>query len=104
MGRKFGEASSGEPVDVSKVLDCDAWQQLLLFVGDGALVSVGTTRDRGAVSVTVTVNGEWERTYVRDSEQLTLWVEDATEAVREALEEARPSAERPKRRKGLRSL
>lgn len=91
-------------MDLNKVLDCDAWQQLLLFVSEGALVSVGTTRDRGTASVTLTIDGEWERVYARDSEQLTLWVDDITPVVREALASSTPPPERSKRRKGLRGL
>lgn len=61
----------------------------------GALISVGASRDRGAISVTVTVGGEWDREWFRTEEELIDWLKEAVVVVR-AME---PSPSQPSRRK-----
>jgi len=56
-------------VDVGTVLDASAWEYVVSIVTSGALVSLGRTRDGGAVSVTVTINGEYEREWCRQAEE-----------------------------------
>lgn len=101
----FDGGGGGSPVDVAAVLDSKGWEGLLECVALGALVALGTTRDGGALGVTVTVDGRWRRGYFRDGEELTSWVAEAVPAVRKALDSppAASSARgpRPRRSKGL---
>lgn len=101
----FEGAGGGQPVDVAAVMDCDGWAGLLECVALGALVALGTTRDGGALGVTVTVDGRWRREYFRSGEDLTSWVAEAVPAVRSAVagsQSASPVARpRQRRSKGL---
>lgn len=95
-----GSKSAG-PVDVVKTLDSKAWEQLQLFISEGALVSMGLTADGGALGVTITVDGDWDREYFRDSDELALWVEESAAAILEACAaktRAASSARRKRRR------
>lgn len=85
MSDWFEGGGNGSPVDVTKLLDTDATGVLWEMVQAGALVSLGTTSDGGALGITVTVDGRWRRTYVRDSEDLATFVSEAGPAVRAAL-------------------
>lgn len=101
----FDGGGGGSLVDVAAVMDSDGWAGLLECVALGALVALGTTRDGGALGVTVTVDGRWRRQYFRDGEELTAWVAEAVPAVRSAVG-ALPSASaaprpRQRRSKGL---
>lgn len=93
MSDWFDEARGGARVDVPALLDSSGGAALAELVGSGALVSMGLTRDGGALGVTVTVDGRWRREYFRDGEALTDWVAEALPAVRAAVEDARGSAE-----------
>lgn len=101
----FDGAGGGKPVDVAAVMDCDGWGGLLECVALGALVALGTTRDGGALGVTVTVDGRWRREYFRDGADLTSWVAEAVPAVRRAVEGLPPASSDPaprrRRSKGL---
>lgn len=88
---------NGSPVDVAALLDHEAWGAVLEMVGLGALVSLGTTSDGGALGITVTVDGRWRRTFVRDSDDLANFVSEAMPSVRAACE-ARSSSSVPRRR------
>lgn len=100
MGDWFdGGRGAGSAVDVPALLDSKGGAGLLELVGFGALVSMGLTSDRGALGVTVTVDGRWRREYFRDAEELGVWVAEALPAVRAACEEAdASSADRQRRR------
>jgi len=76
----------GSPVDVLALLDSEAWAELLGLVQVGALLSLGTTSDGGALGITLTVDGRWRRTYVRDADDLATLVAEAVPAVRAACE------------------
>lgn len=98
----FDGAGSGNAVDAAEILTGLAAQGITELVNAGALVSVGTTRDGGALGVTVTVDGRWRREYFRDAEALALWIGEALPAVQEAAGTVRPSAatdQRPRRRR-----
>lgn len=69
--------SSGGHADVSGVLDPAVLDAVVRLVGRGALVSIGTTRDLGAVGVTVTYDGSWRREYFRDATELSSWLSGA---------------------------
>ncbi len=101
----FDSGGSGRRVDTAAVLDGAGWAGLVECVALGALVALGTTRDGGALGVTVTVDGRWRREYFRDSEDLTSWVSEALPAVRSALEALPPASSEPaKRRQRTRGL
>lgn len=101
----FDGGNGGSQVDAAAVLDCDGWSGLLEVVQLGALVAIGTTRDGGALGVTITVDGRWRRGYFRDGVELTDWVAEAVPAVRKATEAAQAasavSGNGQRRRRGL---
>ncbi len=99
-----GGGASGSKVDVPALLDSDAGGALGELVALGALVSLGTTRDGGALGVTVTVDGRWRREYFRDSESLALWMSEALPAVRVAVAAVTASAAPGGRGRRLRGL
>lgn len=104
MGDWLDEGGSGTPLDVPALFDSAVPDGLALLVGTGALVSLGVTRDGGALGVTVTVDGRWRREYFRESEDLVSWLSEAVPAVREAVQAASASSGRgsgQRRRKGL---
>jgi hypothetical protein len=99
----FDAGGSGARVDVPALLDADeVLVGLFGMVQSGALVSLGTTGDGGALGVTVTVDGRWRREYFRDTDELRSWLAEAGPAVRAACEAA--SSARPKRERSRRGL
>jgi hypothetical protein len=92
------------PLDVPALLDSAGGQAIGDLVATGALVSLGLTRDGGALGVTVTVDGRWRREYFRDADGLQLWMAEALPAVRQATEALAASAgprSRQRRSRGL---
>lgn len=79
------------------VLDATFLELLVELVELGALISVGASRDKGAVKVTVTVGGEWDAEWFRTDEELHLWLKQAVLVV-QALEI--PPSNASRRRKG----
>lgn len=104
MGDWFDDGGSGQQVDVAAVFDGNSLPALLAVVQLGALVSLGTTSDGGALGVTVTVDGRWKRTYVRRGEELEDWLSEALPAVRAAVEATSASSAPRGRRRGARGL
>jgi hypothetical protein len=100
----FDGGGRGSAVDVPSLLDSDGGGALLELVGSGALVGLGLTRDRGALGVTITVDGRWRREYFRDADELQLWMAEAVPAVMAALERLAASSEPGRRSKGRRAL
>lgn len=80
-GGLFGERTTTGPIDVAAFFDSDIVLRLWDIVSLGCLVSVGTTRDRGAVSITITKDGEYEREYFRRSDEASDWLVHATHAL-----------------------
>ena len=77
---------SGSSVDVVGIFTADgATKALLEMVEAGALVSLGTTSDGGALGITVTVDGQWRREYVRTEDELNLYLAEAVPGVVELL-------------------
>lgn len=99
MSDWFDNTGRGSPVDVAAVMDSGAPECLWRLVAGGALVSVGTTSDGGALGVTVTLDGRWRREYFRDSEELTSWLLEAAAAVDGARAAAPPAASTARRRR-----
>jgi hypothetical protein len=77
----FSATKSGKVCDLSDLLDATTTEYLRDCIAGGALVSVGTTRDGGACSVTVTHDGEFRREYFTDSEEIHSFLKAAAEAV-----------------------
>lgn len=88
---------NGKAVDVAKVMDSAAPEALWELVQLGALLSLGTTSDGGALGVTVTVDGRWRREYFRDSEDLLSWLAEAVPAIRELVGDT-PASSAPRKR------
>jgi len=86
MHEWFTSGASGSPVDVAALLDSKALDSLGSIVQCGALVGLGTTRDGGALGVTITVDGAYRREYFRDAEELCAWLDVAQAVVREIWE------------------
>jgi hypothetical protein len=80
----FDDASTGgSPVDVEAMFDSSALDSLWECVGRGAMVSIGTSRDGGALSVGVTCSGKLKREWFRESDALKDWMARAANAVGE---------------------
>jgi hypothetical protein len=77
----FSDGGAAAPADVPAFFDSDVPQLVGELVSLGVLVSIGTTRDRGAVSITVTNDGHWRREYFRASSDATDWLRLAVAAV-----------------------
>jgi hypothetical protein len=77
----FDDGGTGSPVDVPALLDSEVPALMGRCCQAGALVSMGTTSDGGAMSITVTLDGRWKRQYFRDAEEAITWLGQAAEAV-----------------------
>lgn len=77
----FDDGGQGSPVDVPALLDSAVPALVGRCIVAGALVSMGTTSDGGAMSITVTLDGRWKRGYFRDTEEALDWLTGAAEAV-----------------------
>lgn len=77
----FDDAGNGSPVDVPVVMDSAAADLVWHIVQEGAMVSLGTTSDGGALGITVTLDGRWRREYFRESEGAVDWLGEAYQAV-----------------------
>lgn len=96
----FDDGGSGSSVDVAALMDSAVIDHIAGIIAAGALVSMGTTSDGGALGITVTLDGRWKRTYVRHTEEAVDWLTAARQAVE--LEADRPtasSAPRPRKRR-----
>lgn len=65
-----------------EVLTASVWEYLVELVELGALISMGTSRDQGAVKVTVTVAGEYDFDWFRTEDELTDWLREAVNVVK----------------------
>lgn len=93
----------GKSVDVHGAVGPEAMKGLLSMVEAGALVSMGTTSDGGALAITVTVDGRWRREYVRSGDELLAYLAEAVPAIEDLAAGSRPSAaprSRSRRSKG----
>jgi hypothetical protein len=82
MGGLLGNGDRGSCVDVYAALDSALPQRVADLLSMGCLVSLGTTRDRGALSVTITLDGDWDREYFRSAAEATDWLEHAIKVLR----------------------
>lgn len=84
-GDWFDGGGGGTQVDVAGCVGPQELIGLLSMVEAGALLSMGTTSDGGALGVTVTVDGRWRREYVRSADELSTWLAEAVPAATDAL-------------------
>lgn len=78
MSTWFDEGGSGSPVDVQLLFDGTGTLELITeLIQAGALLSLGTTSDGGALGLTVTVDGAWRREYFRTAEDMFVWLDGA---------------------------
>jgi len=96
MAFKIGK--NGVQLVLPDVITASAWELLVELVGLGALVSIGASKDRGAVSITVTVGGEWDREWFRIEEDVLSWLQEAVVVVRELQPEPSPPSRSTRRR------
>lgn len=101
----FDGGGSGKAADVQLLFDGHGVTEALIeIVQLGALLSLGTTSDGGAMGVTVTVDGRWRREYFRDADELQGWLAEALPAVRQARDALSASSASRKRPRGSRGL
>ena len=77
----FATSNGAAAIDVPGFFDSSVPDGIARCVALGLLVSVGTSRDRGAISVTVTNDGRHRREYFRRSEDAADFLRMAAEAV-----------------------
>jgi hypothetical protein len=95
----FDDAGNGSPVDVLALWDSQIPDGIANIVARGALVSVGTTSDGGALGITVTLDGRWRREYFRESEPAVEWLYEAAQAVELERQTASPGPRQRSRRR-----
>lgn len=81
MPRSFGGGPKSL-VDLESLLDATSLELLRELVGLGALVSFGTSRDGGALSVHVRAGDIREREWFRVDVELHEWLQEGVEALR----------------------
>lgn len=95
----FDAAGGSNPVRVLSVVGASVTDTLLDFVQSGAMVTLATTSDGGALGVTITVDGRWRREYFRDADDLERWLEEGTKAILAACEARLASSARRRRQR-----
>jgi hypothetical protein len=81
-GGLFNNGAGTSTVDCHAILDSHLPDRLATLIQMGVLVAIGTTRDRGALSITITHDGDYDRTYVRSSDEATDYLERAIDSLR----------------------
>lgn len=94
MAFKIGKGVQQLPFP--EVLTASFMELLIELVGLGALISIGASRDRGALSVTVTCGGEWDREWFRTEDELLDWLKEAVVVVGSLAQEPSPPSRRRK--------
>jgi hypothetical protein len=96
----FDGGSSGSEVDVEALLINEHVQRgFASIVQAGALLSLGTTSDGGALGVTITVDGTYRREYVRGEDELLTTLAEAIPAVESRKGLPRPSGGQRQRKR-----
>lgn len=75
MSGEFGKRNRGGHLDVRAFFDSGVLEGITRIIDLGCMVSLGSTRDRGAIGVTVTQDGEWEKEYFRNAADAIEWLE-----------------------------
>lgn len=94
---------NGSQVDPHEIVTPQVLKGVLSLVEAGALVSLGTTSDGGALGFTVTVDGKWRREYVRSADELLTVLAIAVPEVTDLLAVRQPSPVRDRRARGRRN-
>lgn len=71
----LGDGRNGSVIDATAFLDSGITERVGRILDMGLLLAIGTTRDRGAVSIQVTCDGDWDREYFRRSDEATDWLD-----------------------------
>lgn len=71
----LSNGGNGSAVDTTAMLDSPVTDLVARLLAMGLLVAFGTTKDRGAVSISVTHDGEYDREYFRRSDDAVEWLE-----------------------------
>lgn len=100
MAFKVGKGVQQLPF--AEVLDATFLELLVELVELGCLISISTSRDRGAVKVTVTVDGEYDFDWFRTDEELRDWLREAIVVVHAM--EREPSAKSSRRKGALKAV
>lgn len=77
MGGLLGISDNGTTVEPTSFLDSGVPGSIARILTLGCLVSIGTTRDRGAISLTITQDGNYDREYFRNSDECVDWLDRA---------------------------
>lgn len=77
----WDRGSANDDLDLRAFFDSSIGDRLAGLLAVGVLVSLGLTRDRGALGVTVLDNGKKRREYFRRSEDCADWLQLATAAL-----------------------
>lgn len=97
----WDESSSGTHLDVPAFFDSGVVEGIGRLLGLGVLVSLGLTRDGGALGVAVFDNGRRRREYFRDSSDASEWLGKAHTALSGnglgAPDSTRPAPRKPTR-------
>lgn len=75
----------GALVDVGALLDATTVEWVQELIELGALISFGTSRDGGALSVHVRLGEIKNREWFRDAEELHDWLQDGVAACRQVV-------------------
>ena len=88
--RTFGAGRPGRSATVScsEVLPAAVVARVYELVDLGALVSLSRSRDGGALAVTVTWDGEWEREWFRDAGAAQLQLDEWAGVIEDAARDA----------------
>jgi hypothetical protein len=78
----LGSNGNGATVDAVAFLDSGLPKRLGELVSMGLLCAIGTTRDRGAISIQITHDGEWDREYFRRVDEAEEWLDGAITILR----------------------
>src|SRR6516164_7308089 len=76
-GGLFGESSNGAVIDPGALLDSEVPQHIGRLLSLGVLVSIGRSRDGGAISLTSTNDGKYEGEYFRHTDEAIDWLKRA---------------------------
>lgn len=74
----LGDGRNGSTIDAVAFMDSGVPERIGKLVSMGLLVAIGSTRDRGAISIQLTHDGESEREYFRQTDEAVDWLSHAT--------------------------
>lgn len=80
-GGLFNNGAAPNALDVRAFFDSSVTERLAGVIDLGVLVSIGTSRDRGAISFTILHDGERDREYFRDPTEAADYLAHAAHAL-----------------------